>query len=443
MTDNTTNIREVVLDVLLEVLENHNLSHIVLKQALEKYLFLERQDRAFITRCVEGTLEYRIQIDAVIDRFSKVKTAKMKPVIREILRMSVYQILYMERVPDSAVCNEAVKLAKKRKFQGLSGFVNGVLRTISREKEKLTWIDVSERYSIPQWMLSMWEEMYGKETAETIAASFLEERPLTVRFNESIAPASETIREMEDQNITVEKSDVFPGIASIRGFDYLDCVNAFTEGKITVQDPSSSLAAQMASIDSGDFVLDVCSAPGGKAIHAADLLKGTGMVEARDVSERKTDLIEENIMRCGFQNIRTNVWDATVLDPSMVEQADVVLADLPCSGLGIIGKKPDIKERMTREEIKDLAKLQREILSVVTQYVKPGGTLVYSTCTITGEENKENAEWIEKNLPFEKKMIADLLPEALKNSCERNMIQLLPGIHPCDGFFISAFRKKK
>ena len=120
MTDNTTNIREVVLDVLLEVLENHNLSHIVLKQALEKYLFLERQDRAFITRCVEGTLEYRIQIDAVLDRFSKVKTAKMKPVIREILRMSVYQILYMERVPDSAVCNEAVKLAKKRKFQGLS-----------------------------------------------------------------------------------------------------------------------------------------------------------------------------------------------------------------------------------------------------------------------------------------------------------------------------------
>ena len=443
MTDNPTNIREVVLDVLLEVLENHNLSHIVLKQALEKYLFLERQDRAFITRCVEGTLEYRIQIDAVIDRFSKVKTAKMKPVIREILRMSVYQILYMERVPDSAVCNEAVKLAKKRKFQGLSGFVNGVLRTISREKEKLTWKNASERYSIPQWMLSMWEEMYGKETAGTIAASFLEERPLTVRFNESIAPASETMKEMEDQNIAVERSNVFPGIASIRGFDYLDRVNAFAEGKITVQDPSSSLVAWVASIAPGDLVLDVCSAPGGKAMHAADLLKGTGMVEARDVSGRKTDLIEENILRCGFRNIRTNVWDATVLDPSMVEKADVVLADLPCSGLGIIGKKPDIKERLTREEIRKLAELQREILSVVTRYVKPGGTLIYSTCTITKEENKENADWIEKNLPFEKKMIADILPEALRDSCEGNRIQLLPGVHPCDGFFVSAFTKKK
>ena len=442
VTTNTTNIREVVLDVLLEVLENHNLSHLVLKQALEKYLFLERQDRAFITRCVEGTLEYRIQIDAVIDRFSKVKTAKMKPVIREILRMSVYQILYMERVPDSAVCNEAVKLAKKRKFQGLSGFVNGVLRTVSREKENLSWKDASIRYSIPQWMLSMWEEMFGKETAETIAASFLEERPLTVRFNESIAPAAETVEELRAQNITVDLSDVFPGIASIRGFDYLDRVAAFAEGKITVQDPSSSLAARMASIKPGDFVLDVCSAPGGKAMHAADLLRGTGMVEARDVSERKTDLIEENIMRCGFPNIRTMVWDATFLDPSMIGQADVVLADLPCSGLGIIGKKPDIKERMTKDEIVKLAGLQREILSVVSQYVKPGGTLVYSTCTITKEENAENADWIEKNLPFEKKEIRDLLPEALKASCEENRIQLLPGVHPCDGFFISAFRRK-
>ena len=442
MTDNPTNIREVVLDVLLEVLENHNLSHIVLKQALEKYLFLERQDRAFITRCVEGTLEYRIQIDAVIDRFSKVKTSKLKPVLREILRMSVYQILYMERVPDSAVCNEAVKLAKKRKFQGLSGFINGVLRTVSREKKKLAWKDASERYSIPRWMLSMWEKMYGEEMAETIAASFLEERPLTVRFNESISPEAETVGELKAQNIEVEGSDVFPGIASLRGFDHLNRVNAFMEGKITVQDPSSSLAAQAASIESGNFVLDVCSAPGGKAMHAADLLRGTGMVEARDVSERKTELIEENIMRCGFRNIRTKVWDATVLDPSIVEKADVVLADLPCSGLGIIGKKPDIKERMTRDEIGKLAELQREILSVVARYVKPGGTLIYSTCTITREENGENADWIEKNLPFEKKMLAGHLPEALRSSCEQNRIQLLPGIHPCDGFFISAFTKK-
>ena len=333
-------------------------------------------------------------------------------------------------------------MQKKRKFQGLSGFVNGVLRTVSREKENLSWKDASIRYSIPQWMLSMWEEMFGKETAETIAASFLEERPLTVRFNESIAPAAETVEELRAQNITVDLSDVFPGIASIRGFDYLDRVTAFAEGKITVQDPSSSLAARMASIKPGDFVLDVCSAPGGKAMHAADLLRGTGMAEARDVSERKTDLIEENIMRCGFPNIRTMVWDATFLDPSMIGQADVVLADLPCSGLGIIGKKPDIKERMTKDEIVKLAGLQREILSVVSQYVKTGGTLVYSTCTITKEENAENADWIEKNLPFEKKEIRDLLPEALKASCEENRIQLLPGVHPCDGFFISAFRRK-
>ena len=335
-----------------------------------------------------------------------------------------------------------IRLGRYRHFKGGEYEVVGIARHSETREEMVVYRALYGEGGLWVRPLSMWEEMFGKETAETIAASFLEERPLTVRFNESIAPAAETVEELRAQNITVDLSDVFPGIASIRGFDYLDRVTAFAEGKITVQDPSSSLAARMASIKPGDFVLDVCSAPGGKAMHAADLLRGTGMVEARDVSERKTDLIEENIMRCGFPNIRTMVWDATFLDPSMIGQADVVLADLPCSGLGIIGKKPDIKERMTKDEIVKLAGLQRDILSVVSQYVKTGGTLVYSTCTITKEENAENADWIEKNLPFEKKEIRDLLPEALKASCEENRIQLLPGVHPCDGFFISAFRRK-
>ena len=243
-------------------------------------------------------------------------------------------------------------------------------------------------------MLSMWEEMFGKETAETIAASFLEERPLTVRFNESIAPAAETVEELRAQNITVDLSDVFPGIASIRGFDYLDRVTAFAEGKITVQDPSSS-GSPDGIHQAGRLCPDV-QRPRRKGHARGRSPEGTGMVEARDVSERKTDLIEENIMRCGFPNIRTMVWDATFLDPSMIGQADVVPADLPCSRLGIIGKSRISRERMTKDEIVKLAGLQREILSVVSQYVKTGGTLVYSTCTITKEENAENADWIEK-----------------------------------------------
>ena len=387
-----TNSREVVLDILMEILEKGNLSHLILKQALEKYQYLEKQDRAFITRITEGTLEYLIQIDAVINRYSKVKVGKMKPVIRTIMRMSVYQLLYMERVPDSAVCNEAVKLAKKRKFQGLTGFVNGVLRNISREKETIEFTSPAERYSIPQWMFSLWEKNYGKETAEKISASFLEDRPLTVRCNTSRASMGKIMESLEAQGICVEISTISPTVLQISGYDYLDTVEAFAEGYITVQDTSSTLVGLVAAPNPGNLVLDVCSAPGGKSMHVADLMAGTGMVESRDLTEYKISLVEENIARCGFSNMRTCVWDATVLDPNMEGKADIVLADLPCSGLGIIGKKPDIKMRLQEEELHELAALQRKILSVVSRYVKPGGVLVYSTCTINPEENEGNAK---------------------------------------------------
>lgn len=437
-----TNSREIVLDILMEILEKGTLSHLVLKQALEKYQYLEKQERAFITRITEGTLEYLIQIDAVINRYSNVKVNKMKPLIRTLLRMSVYQIFYMERVPDSAVCNEAVKLAKKRKFQGLTGFVNGVLRKISREKDHIAFSSAAERFSIPQWMFAMWEKAYGTETAERISASFLEDRPLTVRCNTSLASVSEIQESLSSQKIQSEVSALSPVMLKIQGYDYLEAIPAFAEGKITVQDVSSALVGTIASPKKGDFVLDVCSAPGGKSLHAADLLNGTGLVESRDLTEYKISLVEENIARCRFTNMQTKVWDATEPDPEMEQKADIVLADLPCSGLGIIGKKPDIKLRLKESELESLAKLQKQILSVVSNYVKPGGTLIFSTCTINRKENEENAAWIEKNLPFKKKNIQSLLPECLRADCMENQIQLLPGVHPCDGFFIAAFERE-
>lgn len=241
MTMTKTDPREITLDILLEVLEEGRLGHLVLNQALLKYQYLEKQDRSFITKLTEGTLERLILLDAALDRFSKTKTEKMKPVIRTILRMSAYQILFMDRVPDAAVCNEAVKLAKKRKFQGLSGFVNGVLRTLSREKGKLEFTDPSVRFSIPGWMLSMWEADYGKEKAEQIAASFLKERPLTVRFNTSRASVEEILKSLESQGIAAEPTGFLDTVYSISGYDHLEAVEAFYEGLMTVQDPSSAL----------------------------------------------------------------------------------------------------------------------------------------------------------------------------------------------------------
>ena len=177
------NTREIALDILIRILEYQEYSHIVLRQALSKYQYLDKTDRAFITRLVEGTLEYLIQIDYVIDRFSKVKVKKMKPVIRSLLRMSVYQILYLDRVPDSAACDEAVKLAVKRKFQGLKGFVNGVLRTVSRQKQTLAWPSDSVRYSMPEWIVELLNSSYGPETAKAVMESFLKPAKLAVRCN--------------------------------------------------------------------------------------------------------------------------------------------------------------------------------------------------------------------------------------------------------------------
>lgn len=439
---NSLNIRELALDILYEILEKDGYSHVVLNQALGKYQYLEKQDRAFLTRVTEGTLEYLIQIDYVIDKYSKTKTAKMKPLIRTLMRMSVYQILHMDRIPDSAVCNEAVKLAEKRRFQGLKGFVNGVLRTISREKEHLVFPDDSIRYSMPPWILSLWKESYDQDTIKRMLNAFLTDMPLTVRCNLNRKPVEEILESLARQGVEAERSPYVESILQLRHVDYLEKLEAFEKGWLQVQDLSSSLVGLAAAPGAGDLVLDVCGAPGGKSLHIADLLKGTGHVEVRDISEYKVQMIEENIRRSGFSNISASVWDALESDESMTEKADIVIADLPCSGLGIIGKKPDIKVRMTPERLEDLAKLQRQILSVVYQYVKPGGILVYSTCTIDRKENEENVAWFLKHYPFRPVNIEGRLGEQLKSdTMKQGYIQILPGIHPCDGFFLSVMQR--
>lgn len=442
MTKPTTS-REIILDVLLEVLERGGYSHAVLRQALEKYQYLEKQDRAFITRVAEGTIEYKLTIDAVLDQCSKVKVSKMKPVIRTILRMSVYQLLWMERIPDSAVCNEAVKLTAARRFQGLKGFVNGVLRTVARQKDQFVFTDWSLRYSMPQWLIDLWRGQYPAETVEVLLQSFLEETPTTVRCNLALASVEEIRASLDRQQVEYRVSPLSPHALLLDRYDYLESLEAFQNGWIQVQDASSGLVGDAAAPRPGDVVLDVCGAPGGKGLHIADKLQGAGLVVIRDLTEQKIRLVEDNLYRTGFSNVRTEVWDAREPDPEWEGKADIVLADLPCSGLGIIGKKPDIKYQVSLEKLAELAALQREILSVAAGYVKPGGTLVYSTCTIDRMENEEQRDWILEHLPFEPVDLAGRLGAAVQEESLRDgYIQLLPGRYPCDGFFISVFRKK-
>lgn len=444
--------RELILGILLEVTRDGQYSHIALSNVLSKYQYLDKKERAFITRVTEGTLEHMIEIDYIINQFSNVKVNKMKPVIRCILRSAVYQLKYMDFVPDAAVCNEAVKLAEKKGFRTLKGFVNGVLRNIARNLDNITYPDktddinfLSIRYSMPVWILKQWLACYDKETVEKMLEDFLKEKPTTIRCNLNIMSKEELKQSLEKEGVHVENHPYLPYALWISSYDYLADLESFREGAFYVQDISSMLVAHIADPKEEDAVIDVCAAPGGKSLHIAELLHGSGQVEARDLTDYKVGLIQKNIFRSGAPNIEAVKWDATVLDEASVEKADIVVADLPCSGLGVLGKKTDLKYKMTQETQKELVMLQREILSKVQSYVKPDGTLIYSTCTIHAGENMENVHWFLKEYPqFELVPIEDYLCGELKESVqEEGCLQLLPGIHKSDGFFIAKFRKVK
>ncbi len=439
------NLRNIVLSMLIEVEEGEK-SHLVLKHYLDHYSYLDKQQRAFITVLFRGSIERKNEMEYIVSQFSKTPITKMKKVIKWILIMSVYQLKYMDSVPASAVCNEAVKLTNKRKMPGLKGFVNGVLRNITRNIENIHYPDepleyISVKYSIPKWIVEMWEEQYGKERTVKMLASLYSPRPVTVRCNTSKADIADIIHNLEYHGVEVKRSDLYENALYMKGFDSLEKLEAFQAGLITVQDESSMMVGLASGVKNNNYVIDVCAAPGGKSLHISDLMNGTGCVEARDLTEYKVRLIQENIKRIDIKNIKTKVMDAVVLDEDSIEKADIVIADLPCSGLGVIGNKSEIKYNVTKEQIDQLVLLQRDILRVVSRYVKPGGTLVFSTCTVNKFENDDNVRWIEENLPFRLKDFGDKVPKQLKH--KKGCLQIFTGDYGMDGFFISTFEKIK
>ena len=431
----SVNTRELVLDILMEVNEKEQYSHLVIRDVLGKYQYLEKQERAFLTRLAEGTIEHMLEMDFIINSFSKVKVKKMKPLIRNLLRMSVYQLKYMDSIPDAAVCNEAVKLAKKRGFGQLRGFVNGVLRNIARELSNLQYPDeklepvrfLEITYSVPEWIVKKWIKDYGFEKTKNICESFLKERPITIRTNLTKTTPEELKQRLETEGVIVQSVEMLPYAFEISGYDYLQSLESFQEGLFYVQDISSMMVAEMAAPKKENYVIDVCAAPGGKSSHLAEKMEGTGMVEARDLTEYKVSLIEENIERHGLKNMQAVQMDATIYDEGSVEKADVLVCDLPCSGLGVMGKKTDIRYKMNEDKQKELVQLQRQILDTVHTYVKKGGVLVYSTCTIHKDENTGNVDWFVKKYPEFEVVSSE---------------QMFPGDAYHDGFFIAKLVRK-
>ena len=436
--------RSAALDCLLPVAEGGAFSHTVLNSAREKYAWMSVEDRSFITRLVHGTLERMVQLDWCLDRISSVPVRKMKPLIRNLLRLSAYQILFLDRVPDRAAVHEAVETAKARGFRSLSGFVNAVLRRLGREKEDLLAAlaaheDMSIRCSAPEGLVRMFSRELGPEEAERTLKAFLGPARLYIR------PLSGAVSEPG-----TEPSPFCPDVFLLPegSAGRLNEHPLLSSGRAIVQDLSSAIAVRAAIQEPGSSILDLCAAPGGKSIAAADLMKGTGSVLSLDLSEEKTALLQRNVDAVRFgEVIRTGTGDARIRNTAFDDRFDLVIADLPCSGLGVLGRKPDIRLRFSEERIEELSALQKEILQNAGRYVKPGGLLLYSTCTISRRENEDNRAWFLSAFPSYRPEPLDKRLSFLPGSdgiasLPEGFIQLLPGRFPADGFFFSLFRRQ-
>lgn len=444
------NVREIILDALVTLDTENKKSHLLIRDILDKYDYLDARDKAFFKRVTEGTVYKRITIDYCINAYSKKPVEKLKPVIRALLRMSVYQIMYLEKVPDSAVCDEAVKLCRKRSFEEFTSFVNAVLRNIGRDKAKLPDLSgckneaerLSIKYSCPEWIVRMF--IKEQKDAEALLASFDTIKPTAVKITQP-SEKERLFMEWENKNIHFKKSEYIEDAYLLYDFEGIEAVPGFNEGWLIVQDESSMLAAKSTGIRQGDklTVIDVCAAPGGKTSFVASEMYPAGRVLSFDVSERKVDLIRENVARLDLANVEAMVGDARVFNPDLAEKADVLIADVPCSGLGVMSRKSDIKYNISNEAMQEICALQKEIIGNVTRYLKPGGVLIYSTCTIHKAENEKMVKYITENLPFVGDSLKPYVPELFKTERGSDYaVQLLPNIDGTDGFFVARFIKK-
>ncbi|MEW8972767.1 MAG: 16S rRNA (cytosine(967)-C(5))-methyltransferase RsmB [Tissierellaceae bacterium] len=444
------NPREIAMKILIDINEKDAYSNIVINRHLDKDI--DSRDESFIREVVYGVLENKLYIDYIISKASKIKLKKIHYNILEILRIGIYQIVFMDRIPDSAAVNESVKLAKKYGHRGTIGYVNGMLRSIIRDKDGFLNIDVKDKinyisikYSHPKFMVERWAKEYGIGFTEDLCKKNNEVPSLNIRVN-TLKISREDLRERLSQK----------GIKTKYGRYAYDCLivenpqgivdtHEFKEGLFTIQDESSMLVSQVMNPRDGSLVLDVCAAPGGKSTHMGQIMENKGMIISRDIFQHKIQLIEDNARRLGVDIIKAEIFDALNRDIDLIDKLDYCLLDAPCSGLGLIRRKPEIKWNRVEEDIKSLSDLQYRIIDNIKDYVKIGGILVYSTCTVEKEENILLIDrFIEENPGFKLIGIEDRFQnrDGL-DTLEHGYIQLFPNIHDTDGFFIAKMRKER
>ena len=431
-------IREHIAQILTDIEKDDTYLQLALKKELE---FLEAKDKAFANELIYGTIKWRLRLDYVLDQFSNTPVRKMKPFVRSVMRMSVYQLLFLDKVPASATINEAVKVMHKRKMSNLTGFVNGVLRNIERNKETLVYPSLSIYYSIPEWIIERWLKSYGEDQTKSICESLSKRARVCIRVNRLKTTKEELLKILKEENINVIEEGFVPESLYIHAPLGIHHSESFKEGLWTVQDESAMLVGYIMNPKKGDVILDVCSAPGGKTTHLAELMHNEGKIVAADVHEHKISLIEKNAKRLGTSIVEGIQQDGMVINEKWRNHFDKILLDAPCSGLGIMKRKPDIRYAKDETAIKDINNIQRKLLKNAINYLKEGGILVYSTCTLTEEENQNMVDY-GLSLGLTLDPIPFNMPECLKSYVKDNAyIEILPHVTETDGFFIARFRK--
>ncbi len=442
------NIREIVLKELLKSDKNEQYVNLTLKRNEKEH---SKEDIAFMTRLFYGVLERKITLDYILDRHLKTGMHKLPKEVAWALRMGVYQLYYMDKVPSHAAVFETVELIKKR-YKKLAPLVNGVLRSVEREDkealfQKLEQEDryqyLSVKYAVNEPMIKHWMEQFGEYFTESLCESFFQDKDMYLRLNFLKKPKEEILKELKEAGIEYADSGMEESVL-VRDIHDISSLKPYQEGLIYIQGQSSTLAAKILDPKEGEHILDACSAPGGKTTHMAELMRNKGSIEAWDFHESRIQLVHENCKRLGVTIVKTKVMDAAWHKAEYDKKFDKVLLDVPCSNMGILGKRPDMKWKIMPKEVYNLSKLQYNILHTCANYVKQGGILVYSTCSIEPEENEEVVKrFLEANKEFVlEKIDLKTIPESFRIGQEKDYLKLYPHIHGTEGFFIAKIKRR-
>lgn len=437
------NSRELAFKVLVDIESNNNYSNISINKHF-KNIDISNNERGLATEIIYGVVEKKIYLDYIIDKLSKIKVQKLSNYVKIFLRMGIYQIVFLD-ISDYASVNETVNLAKKYDKKS-SGFVNAILRNLIRNKDEILKIDAenenmyySIKYSYSPWMIKTFIKDFGKEFTEDLLEANNEKPNLYIRVNTLKITREELMKELDKISIKSYKVNDIEEALRVENLKNIENNDLFKKGFFTIQDISSMIVGKVMNPNKNSRVLDLCSAPGGKTTHIATLMENTGEVVSRDIFDHKLKLIKNSVDRLGLTNVKIEKSDASIIDKNIIENFDYVLCDVPCSGLGIIKRKPEIKYK-SKEEIKDLPKLQYDILENASKYLKVGGVLIYSTCTILDSENISNVyKFLENNKNFELSKINEVNVD-LENQ-ENGYLKIYPNIHNMDGFFIAKLKK--